>query len=175
MAQKAIGPTFPDELRAAKVPLDGIAWGADGAISYREDVPQAVKDQVAAIYAAHNPASPSTAQIDAERDRRLAAGFADTAAAGTGKTFQCDPLSIDKWNAIGSAAGLSIVMNTLPVPSFTLIAADNSTIVLTPVQAYALLQGRVMPWVSATVLHARDLKDLILAGTPPADITQGWP
>src|SRR5260370_38466914 len=82
MEQKAIGPTFPDELRATKVPLDGIAWGADGAISYREDVPQAVKDQVAALYAAHNPASPSTAQIDAERDRRLAAGFADTAAAG---------------------------------------------------------------------------------------------
>ena len=53
---KAIGPTFLGELQAAGVPLDGISWGADGKIEYRADVPQSVRDQVATVYEAHNPA-----------------------------------------------------------------------------------------------------------------------
>lgn len=54
-----IGPTFPDELRAAGVSLEGFSWGEDGVIEYRADVPQAVRDQVAAVLSAHDPTAPT--------------------------------------------------------------------------------------------------------------------
>jgi hypothetical protein len=53
-----IGPTFADELRAAGVPSDGYSWDyMAGEFLYRDDCPQAVRDQVAAVYAAHDPAA----------------------------------------------------------------------------------------------------------------------
>jgi hypothetical protein len=51
-----IGPTFPDECKAAGVDMNGWGWGIfDGAFTFNDDVPQAVRDQVAAVYAAHDP------------------------------------------------------------------------------------------------------------------------
>jgi hypothetical protein len=53
-----IGPTFVDELRAAGVTLDGYSWDwMAGEFLFREDVPQATRDAVAAVYAAHDPAA----------------------------------------------------------------------------------------------------------------------
>jgi hypothetical protein len=112
------------------------------------------------------------AAVDAFREARRSAGFAD---ATTGKTYQCDDASLTKWDALGSAAGLALVMATNPAPQFTIIAADNSTVTLGPADTYALLAGRVMPWVSATFLYGRTMKNAILAGNAPADITTGWP
>ncbi|MBI1202531.1 MAG: hypothetical protein GC182_08475 [Rhodopseudomonas sp.] len=103
---------------------------------------------------------------------RLAAGYAD---ATTGKTWQCDADSVGKWTALASSAGFAILMNVNPAPPCDLIAADNSTMTLSVADAFALFNSRVMPWVSATILHARATKDAILAGNPPADITAGWP
>jgi hypothetical protein len=37
------------------------------------------------------------------------------------------------------------------------------------------MSARIMPWVSATILYTRTMKDEILADNPPADITVGWP
>ncbi|HEY4723122.1 MAG TPA: hypothetical protein VII92_14810 [Anaerolineae bacterium] len=114
----------------------------------------------------------SCANVNAERDRRLAAGFAD---AVTGKTWQCDALSQGKWTAIGASAGLAMVMQIDPPPTFELIAADNSIVTLSALEAFTLTNGRIMPWVSATMLYARAMKNLIAAETPPADIAAGWP
>lgn len=114
---------------------------------------------------------PTTEDVNAIRDARLAAGFTDSV---TGKTIQCDDRSIGKLGAMGSAAGLAIVMAILPAPQFQIVTADNSILTLTPTQTFALLQGRVMPWVSGTWLYARTLKDQIIAGQTP-DITAGWP
>ena len=54
-----IGPTFLSDLQVAHVPLDGIVWGDDGVIQYRQDVPQVVRDQVAVVVAAHDPTLPA--------------------------------------------------------------------------------------------------------------------
>jgi hypothetical protein len=114
---------------------------------------------------------PTEDQVNAIRDQRLAAGFADPI---TGKTFQADADSIGRLGAVGAAAGLELVSNTTPAPSFQIIAADNAVVTLPPGGAFALLNGRMMPWVSATMLYARQLKDQIVAGQAP-DITAGWP
>lgn len=77
-----IGPTFADELHAAGIPLDGIAWGADGAFCFADTVPQGVRDQVAAVYAAHDPdarpapsAEPMLARQRADLEEQLDAAI----------------------------------------------------------------------------------------------------
>lgn len=115
-------------------------------------------------------ALPKGEAVDTFRDTRLATGFAD---AVTGKTFQCDMNSLTFWTAIGASAQGSL--SAVPAPEFVIIAADNTTVSLGPAAAYALTNGRIMPWVSLTMLYARTMKNNILAGNPPADITQGWP
>lgn len=103
--------------------------------------------------------------------QRLAAGYAD---ATTGKTWLTDPTSIANFTAVGSAAALAVAANNTST-SFSLIAADGSINQMTAANAYALLSGRVMPWVSATIVYSQTMVNGILAGTVPADITQGWP
>jgi len=73
-----IGPTFVDELKAAGAPLDGLSWGADGAIVYSPSYQAADKLIVQAVLAAHNPNGPAAhnfaidAQIDAlERESMI--------------------------------------------------------------------------------------------------------
>jgi len=132
---------------------------------------QALSDFVASMGFGATP-NATVSQVDAYRDQRLATGYAD---ATTGKTWQCDPVSQGKWTAIGSSAGFAITMNANPAPTFNCIAADNSTVTLSAADAFALFNQRIMPWVSATILYARTLKDNINAGTPVADVTAGWP
>lgn len=120
--------------------------------------------------------TPSTdelcARVSAFCIARLAAGYAD---ATTGKTWQCDNDSVTKWNALASSAGFATAFNVSPAPTFELIAADNSVLALPATDIFALFNSRVLPWVSETILYARAMKNSILAGTPPADITAGWP
>jgi hypothetical protein len=52
---RIIGPSFSEELLAAGVSLEGIAWGEDGQLCFVDDVPQAVRDTVAIVLAAHDP------------------------------------------------------------------------------------------------------------------------
>jgi hypothetical protein len=57
MVDWKIGPTFPDEIRAAGVTLEGWSWGIiDGEVNFRDDVPQETRDGVMAVLAVHDPA-----------------------------------------------------------------------------------------------------------------------
>lgn len=126
------------------------------------------------------PAAPATTpaqlcdQITAFRDNRLATGFADTGTGGTGKTWQCDPISVSRWDALATQAYIAVQagQGATQVP---MIAADNSINQMTYTNVYALLAQRVSPWVQATIVYARTMKNNVLAGNPPADYTQGWP
>ena len=110
------------------------------------------------------------ASVNILRDQKFADGYAD---AVTNKTYNCDPTSLPRWVAIGAAAGLALVGQQ--TPTFDIITDDNSIITISAADALALFQGRVMPWFSATAIFARKMKDAIIAGKAPADITLGWP
>lgn len=133
-------------------------------------VDQAVLDVVVAGYDDGNRTKIVTlALVNRLRDTKLAAGYAD---AVTAKTYQTDDASISRLDALGCSAGFAVVMS---VPrSFDLIAADNTVTTLPAAQMFALLNQRVMPWVSATRLYARALKNQVLAGQT-IDINAGWP
>ena len=56
MTEPKIGPTFFDEVRAAKVSVDG--WSVDtqtGEFHFNDDVPQDVRDKLAKLVKAHDP------------------------------------------------------------------------------------------------------------------------
>lgn len=58
MVDWKIGPTFVDEVRAAGVTFEGYSWNVmSGEFLFQEDVPQATRDAVAAVYGAHDPAA----------------------------------------------------------------------------------------------------------------------
>ena len=106
----------------------------------------------------------------------LATGYAD---AITGKAYQCDAASIGRWNAVGSSALAALVLNVTPAPSYTLIAADNTEVTLSAADTLTLLNGRVMPWVSGVIFHARAHKNAVGALTDAAavlayDFNGGW-
>lgn len=111
-------------------------------------------------------------KIEDVRNRRLSDGYVD---AVTGKTWQCNDSSIGKWTAMAASAGMAVITQQNPEPEFQLIAADNTLITLTASDVFALFNQRVMPWVAATMIHARQLKDQAIAGTAPDDLEQGWP
>lgn len=116
-------------------------------------------------------------RIMALRDNRLATGFADTATGMTGKTWQCDQISVSRWDALAMQAYIAVQAGQGSTTA-PMIAADNSITELSYTAIYALLAQRVAPWVQATIVYARTMKNAILAGQPPNaqnDITQGWP
>jgi len=100
------------------------------------------------------------ADIADHLDQLLQAGFADD---DLHKVFKCDDSSLIRWNAVGSSALGAIVFNTQPAPVFELICTDNSKVYLNPAEAFGLLNGRAMPWVSKITLNARTHKDAVLA------------
>jgi hypothetical protein len=56
MATYKVGPTFHAELEAAGVPMDGYSWEIhSGEFIFADSTPQATRDAVAAVYAAHDP------------------------------------------------------------------------------------------------------------------------
>jgi hypothetical protein len=148
-----------------------LSWGfGDAAIAA---IGSLLNAQAARAGAPPDPVIPTLSdEVDALRNAKLAFGYVD---AITGKTWQCDPVSVGRWTAIAASAGLAMVMNVDPLPTFTLIAADNSQVTLSSAAAFDLFSARVMPWVSATVIYARNMKDAIAAENPPTDITAGWP
>ena len=66
---RIIGPTFADELKAAGIALDGIAWTDDGDITYRADVPVETKIAVTNVFKVHDATKTSPAQ---QRAKQLA-------------------------------------------------------------------------------------------------------
>lgn len=126
------------------------------------------------VFTSPAPPAPTVTQledaVDTQRDSLLAIGFFDSK---TAKTWQCDPASRGFLTAVGASA--FSVLTVSPQPSFTLIAADNTTVTLDASDTYALINGRIMPWVSNMVMYARTLKNDIAAGNPPASLETGWP
>jgi hypothetical protein len=62
MTQKAIGPSFFDELAAAgDLVGQHFSWDDAGNLYFFDDTPEAVVDGVKAVYAAHDPSKPSWA------------------------------------------------------------------------------------------------------------------
>jgi hypothetical protein len=109
-----------------------------------------------------------SAAINAKRDSILAAGYADTVIS---QTIQCGPENISDWNAVGSSASAAITMNLNPAPTFEIICASNATLQLSPQDAFALLNGRVMPWVSKIKVNARKQKDALISFAAAPNIT----
>lgn len=160
---------------AAVCPIVGLSIGhpsdkATWRIDYAPSATSAQQTAALSVVTNFNVVAPTEDDVDTFRDARLATGFVD---ATTGKTFQCDAGSRGFLTAIGASAQGTLAMS--PQPTFQIISADNSVVALSSTAAYALTNGRIMPWVSATMLYARTMKNNILAGNPPADITQGWP
>jgi hypothetical protein len=167
-------------LQASGCRIDGLNYTADGTISFVATPAggawtDAEKNAVLAALG-RTPVAISPAglcnQVDAYRDQRLAAGYVD---ATTGKTYQCNAISVGRWTALAMQAFIAISAGTTPAPSFDVITADNSEITLSEQDCYALFSARVAPWVQATIFYARAMKNNILASNPPADITEGWP
>lgn len=148
----------------------GVYYQGDQASPLDIAVPQRPDAKHIFVDGAWAPAPSTTDDVDRFRDARLAIGFTD---ATTGKTWQCDDSSLIKWSGIGASAGVALALQQ--APTFAVWGTDNQPLALTAAQAFALFNARLLPWVSATMAHARDLKNAILAGIQPADITQGWP
>lgn len=114
--------------------------------------------------------------VDTYRDGLYQAGFVDAA---TGKTWQLRPGTDDKtnWTVMASnAQPWALGLITANAPSFKPIPATNETdLVYTPAQIYGLIAQRMMPAYEAIWFYARNMKNAIAAGNPPADITAGWP
>ena len=101
---------------------------------------------------------------------RLSIGYADTT---SGKSFACDDSSLIKWNGIAAAAIYATITNT--ATTFPLIATDGTVITLSAADTLTLLHTNLMAWIQSTLLYANTMAQSIIAGTPPADISVGWP
>ncbi len=66
-----IGPTFPDELKAAGLFGLPFAWGEDGAISGRENLTTQQQTDLDAVIAAHNPNKVTSDDVKSEAYRRI--------------------------------------------------------------------------------------------------------
>lgn len=174
--------TILSRLIVAGVRYDGVLLNNDGSITFATTnvngpwTPEqifAVKQTLGLLPPKITPQGLCNS-VDAFRDKRLETGYVDVT---TAKTYQCDPTSVGRWNAMATQAYISM-SNPTPPPTpvtYTIITGDNTVITLTPVQVFDLFAGRVAPWIQQTIFFARAMKDNILAGNPPSDITQGWP
>jgi hypothetical protein len=113
--------------------------------------------------------------IDAERDRRLGLG-----ALHRGKRFSTSDASRTDLGGMATTAGL-VLSGALPAwpDSYAQgwIAIDNTRLPLpTPTDGIALAAAVALSY-SATVQHARDLKDAALTATDPATVDElaSWP
>ncbi|MBF5094398.1 DUF4376 domain-containing protein [Azospirillum sp. INR13] len=113
--------------------------------------------------------------IDAERDRRLGLG-----ALHAGKRFSTSDASRTDLGGMATTAGL-VLSGALPAwpDSYAQgwIAIDNTRLPLpTPADGIALAAAVALSY-SATVQHARDLKDAALTAADPAAVDElaGWP
>lgn len=167
-------------LKAAGCRVDGVTFNPDGTVAFvrtnangawTEAQQQAVLQCLGFVIPKPSPQGLCNS-VNAFRDGHLKAGYVD---ATTGKTYQCDPVSVTYWSALTIQANIAMIGNALPLPQFTIIAADNSEITLSATDCHALFSSRVMPWIQSVMFYARNMKNNILSGNPPADITAGWP
>lgn len=123
--------------------------------------------------------APTNANVDRERDRRVAGTFAFD-----GVAFQLDTRSQQHITAMGADARFAIMAGAQesdlrwadPDHDFAWIATDNSLVPM-DAQTMAAFSDAAKVWVSRHIHAARAIKDAIEAETPPADVTNDalWP
>lgn len=118
------------------------------------------------------------ADVDAERDRRIASGFTFE-----GHLYQARDQDLRNINGAATGAAIAVMGGVAagnlrwadPAEDFTWIRADNE---LVPMDALTVIAfGKTaMAWVSAMTLAGRALKDRVLTGEQ-LDITDSasWP
>jgi hypothetical protein len=85
--RRSIGPSFPDELKAAGCTTDGYAWSSDGNITFT-DVSEEEREKILAVLAAHDgPLSEARHQAIEATRAEAAKRMADL--------FQQPPSSVD--------------------------------------------------------------------------------
>lgn len=119
---------------------------------------------------------PTSALVDAERDRRIAAGFT-----WDGRTFQSDRDSMDNISGAATAAVAYLVQGGDPAEvywqspdtPFVWLATDNTSVQMTPAQMIAFGEAS-LAHKKAHIFAARALKD---AASIPADFANDkhWP
>jgi hypothetical protein len=62
MTQKAIGPTFAQELKAASLTGLAFSWGADGSLAFSDALSSGQVAAIEAVYAAHDPGKADNSQ-----------------------------------------------------------------------------------------------------------------
>jgi hypothetical protein len=138
-------------------------------------------EEEAAIFAQQEidsaPRAPTAADVDAERDRRIADGFTFS-----GTAFQCDTRSQQNIIAKGAQAKFAVLAGAVaddlrwanPAADFGWIATDNSVVPMDAPTTAAFADAADL-WVTAHIMAARALKD---ADPIPADYATDeayWP
>jgi hypothetical protein len=158
--RRSIGPSFPDELKAAGCTTDGYAWSSDGNITFT-DVSEEEREKILAVLAAHDgPLSEARHQAleatDAEASRRIADLF--------GKPPETLKLAWKQINALGKAVQIlnkKIEGTALPEERLTLEVLDEK---YTEAEAVRDAEGKA----KALLLGARSVEEV-------DQVTPAWP
>lgn len=170
-------------LKAANCRFDGLSWDSNENPIFNTTALSGpwTNDQKNAVLSVLGKVTPTVTpqglcfKVDEFRDSRLKAGYNDVT---TGKVYQCNDQSVARWTALATQSWIAMQVAAgggPAAPNVNVIAADNTQITLSANDAFNLFSVRVAPWVQATIFFARTMKNNILAGNPPADITVGWP
>lgn len=130
---KGIGSTFGNELRAAGISLDGLAWSSDGTIEFDADVPLETRKAVSVVYDNHDPVKAAT--IAAAMDALVALDVQSNT------TRQVRDLVLQNAAMVGYISQLvKAISNTtaLPTPPSPIDPERTAEIVAVETQAAAL-------------------------------------
>lgn len=169
-----IGNRFGDDLAAAGLAGLPISWGPDGVFGL-DRLPPDRRVAVEAAIAAHDPAAPSNAEIDRERNRRLLAFVHN------GRRFDLKGSARTDILSMQAVAQSKLIMGTEPGDlrwadpdqDFAWIASDNTLVAMDAIQFVEFARAAAA-WHSEHMRRARQLKDM---RPPPADYRDDkhWP
>jgi hypothetical protein len=119
------------------------------------------------------PPGLTAAEVDAERDKRIASGFIFN-----GNKFQSRPNDLQNIQGAVSAANVAVISGAQvgnnnwadPSTPFAWLNASNQPIVM-DAHTFGQLGMAVMAHKSFFIWKGREIKDALLAGNPPADVT----
>ena len=156
--------------------IDGIRMFVPDDLENRDRQAISVWEAAGNVVPPYATPKPTTVDVDAERDRRIAAGFFYD-----GKLFQARQFDLDNIRSMATAASVKIVQGAQdgdlrwfdPEADFYWIAADNSHVQMSAPEmvAFAMVAAT---WGSKHILAASALKKM----TPiPLDFTDNkwWP
>jgi len=153
---KAIGPTFSFELQKAGLLGLPFSWGSDGSINFSSSMTQTQKNQVNAVYAAHDPAKADLlGYSDTKRHAAFASGIT---VSGVVTDVSPDAVSVMHQNVTFAQANPSDTFNVI-APDFSVQNYSASGII----NLYDVVQGYVK--------SVYDMQASIAAGINSGSIT----